>query len=146
VKSVSIALQNGGGIRASISKGPITLGDVMTVLPFNNELVAIELTGDQLLRALERSVSAYPAQNGGFLHVSGIKFTFDPEKDPYSRVVSVEILNSDGEYEPLDKDKSYMVATNSFTAKGGDGYDSLKEAYENGKMINIDVPDYEAFR
>src|SRR5690606_41102432 len=39
-----------------------------------------------------------------------------------------------------------MVATNSFTAKGGDGYDSLKEAYENGKMINIDVPDYEAFR
>lgn len=145
VKSVSIALQNGGGIRASISKGPITLGDVMTVLPFNNELVAIELTGDQLLRALERSVSAFPAQNGGFLHVSGIKFTFDPEKDPYSRVVSVEVLNSDGEYEPLDKDKSYMVATNSFTAKGGDGYDSLKEAYENGKMINIDVPDYEVF-
>jgi 2',3'-cyclic-nucleotide 2'-phosphodiesterase (5'-nucleotidase family)/predicted extracellular nuclease len=141
----TIALQNGGGIRASIKAGDITMGDVRTVLPFENTLVAIQLTGEELLEALEHSVSAYPAQSGGFLQVSGLRFKFDPEKPAGERVWFVEAKNADGKFEPLKKDALYTVATNSFTAKGGDGYDSLKRAYEDGRMKNLDIPDYEVF-
>lgn len=145
IPDVTIALQNGGGIRASIEKGPITMGDVRTVLPFDNALVALEVTGEELLRALEHSVRLYPEQNGGFLQVSGIKFAFDPDKEPGNRVHSVKVRNTNGEYEDLDLYKMYTIATNSFTAKGGDGFESFKEAYEDGRMTNIDVPDYEVF-
>ena len=143
--NTTIALQNGGGIRASIDVGDITMGEIRTVLPFDNTLVAIELTGQELYEALENSVSQYPEQNGGFLQVSGIKFKFDPEQPVGKRVWHVEVLNTEGEYEPLQLDKMYTVATNSFIAKGGDFYDSLKRAYEDGRMVNIDIPDYEVF-
>lgn len=141
----TIALQNGGGIRASIEQGDITMGDIRTVLPFNNTLVAIKVTGQELYEALENSVSEYPKDDGRFLQVSGIKFKFDPAQPAGERVWHVEVLNTDGEYEPLDFEKMYTVATNSFTAQGGDFYDSLKRAYEDGRMINIDIPDFEVF-
>lgn len=139
----TIALQNGGGIRASIDEGEITMGEIRTVLPFDNTLVAITLTGQELYEALENSVSQYPEHDGRFLQVSGVKFKFDPNQPAGQRVWLVEVLNQEGEYVPLDLEASYTVATNSFTAQGGDFYDSLKRAYEDGRMINIDIPDYE---
>lgn len=139
----TIALQNGGGIRASIDEGEITMGEIRTVLPFDNTLVAITLTGQELYEALENSVSQYPEHDGRFLQVSGVKFKFDPNQPAGQRVWHVEVLNQEGEYVPLDLEASYTVATNSFTAQGGDFYDSLKRAYEDGRMINIDIPDYE---
>lgn len=139
----TIALQNGGGIRASIDEGEITMGEIRTVLPFDNTLVAITLTGQELYEALENSVSQYPDHDGRFLQVSGVKFKFDPNQPAGQRVWLVEVLNQEGEYVPLDLEASYTVATNSFTAQGGDFYDSLKRAYEDGRMINIDIPDYE---
>ena len=72
-----IAIQNGGGIRAAIDKGDITLGDIITVLPFGNTLATMDLTGEQILTALEHSVSKAPGESGGFLHVSGMKYTYD---------------------------------------------------------------------
>lgn len=139
----TIALQNGGGIRASIDEGEITMGEIRTVLPFDNTLVAITLTGQELYEALENSVSQYPEHDGRFLQVSGVKFKFDPNQPAGQRVWHVEVLNQEGEYVPLDLEASFTVATNSFTAQGGDFYDSLKRAYEDGRMINIDIPDYE---
>ncbi|WAA12093.1 bifunctional metallophosphatase/5'-nucleotidase [Fervidibacillus halotolerans] len=142
---VTIALQNGGGIRASVDKGEITLGEVLTVMPFGNMLVYMELTGDEIWQTLEHSVSKYPETNGGFLHVSGLKFTFDPEKPAGERIVSIDVKNTEGKYEPINKEATYYVATNSFTAKGGDGYDVLAKATEEGRMVNVDMPDYEVF-
>ncbi|WP_368974820.1 5'-nucleotidase C-terminal domain-containing protein [Caldifermentibacillus hisashii] len=141
----TIGLQNGGGIRASIDQGEITMGEVRTVLPFDNALVAIKLTGKEIWEALEHSVSAYPSQSGGFLHVSGLKFKFDPDKPAGERVWSVKVKTTDGNFKPIELDQMYTVATNSFTAQGGDGFDSLRQAYLDGRMINIDIPDYEVF-
>ena len=76
--AADIALTNGGGIRASVKAGPITVGDVFTVLPFDNTLVVMEVTGADIKAALERSVSEYPNQLGAFLQVSGLLFEFDP--------------------------------------------------------------------
>lgn len=118
-----VALTNGGGIRASINQGPITLGEIYTVLPFDNTLVKLEVKGADLLGALERGVSAYPNEAGSFLQVSGLSLTFDPGKPAGQRVTSVTVGGK-----ALDPNAVYTVATNDFMAAGGDGYTMLKSA------------------
>lgn len=118
-----IALVNSGGIRATIEAGEIRLWDVYTVLPFDNVLVGLELTGEQILAALEHSVSRYPFPSGGFLQVSGLTFVFDVARPPGQRVVEAYV---DGR--PLDPERVYRVATNDFLAAGGDGYSMLAGA------------------
>ncbi len=128
-----IGLTNGGGIRASLKKGDITVGGVITVLPFDNSLVTIELAGSALLSALELSVSKYPEQLGGFLQVSGVTFSFDPAKPAGSRVSDVKVNGV-----ALHPFRFYTVATNDFTAAGGDGYSMFKDAkvlYMSGEML-----------
>ena len=93
-----IAMQNGGGIRAAIDQGEITIGEIITVLPFGNTLATMELTGEQIIEALEHGVSQAPKESGGFLHVSGMKYSYDSSKPAGSRVVKVEVKNEDGTY------------------------------------------------
>jgi 2',3'-cyclic-nucleotide 2'-phosphodiesterase (5'-nucleotidase family) len=137
-----IALQNGGGIRASMDQGDITLGEVLTVLPFGNNLVTLDLTGDEILAALEHSVSAPGA--GAFMQVSGLKFKYDQAKPVGERVWHVEALTADG-YEELQPDKTYRVATNAFTADGGDGYSMFKTAKDEGRITELYIVDFEVF-
>lgn len=141
---VTIAMTNGGGIRASIDEGDITLGEVLTVMPFGNSLAIMELTGAEIRTALETSVSAYPTASGGFLHVSGIHFTFDPHAPAGERVQEVFVETGEG-YETMKDTESYGVASNTFTAKGGDGYDVFKAAYEDGRVSEPGTVDYEMF-
>ena len=141
-----IALQNGGGIRAEIDAGPITLGEVLTTLPFGNTLATMKLKGSEILLALEHSVRSYPRESGGFLHVSGMKFTFDSTKSVGSRVLTAEVQAADGKYAAIKADQEYVVATNYFTAKGGDGYDVLKTVYEAGRVTDLGISDWEVLR
>jgi 2',3'-cyclic-nucleotide 2'-phosphodiesterase (5'-nucleotidase family) len=140
-----IAVTNGGGIRASIDEGDITLGEVLTTMPFGNTLGIMNLKGSEIAEALEHSVSQAPNASGAFLHVSGLKFVYDSSKPAYDRVVSVEVKDSEGNYAPIDETKNYYVATNTFTAKGGDGYDVFKKAYEEGRVSEPGYVDYEMF-
>lgn len=139
-----IALQNGGGIRESIAAGKVTMGDVMTVLPFNNDLVTITLTGLEIKEAMENGVSKTPAADGRFPHIAGMKFIYDSTKPVGQRVLRIEVKGKNG-YEPIDLNKSYEVATNAFTAKGGDFYASLEKAYLEGRVNLLYMPDYEVF-
>lgn len=139
-----IALQNGGGIRASIDAGDITMGEVLTVMPFGNALAIMNLTGAEIRTALEHSVREYPNENGGFLQVSGLQFTFDPKKAAGSRVTEVNVVNGDTTV-PLDNAANYKVATNTFTAKGGDGYEVFGNAYAEGRVSEPGNVDYEMF-
>ena len=106
-----IAMQNGGGIRAAIDKGDITVGEVITVLPFGNTLATMELTGEQIIEALEHSVRQAPKESGGFLHVSGMKYSYDSSKAVGSRIVKVEVKNEDDTYTELDED-AYLCYCN----------------------------------
>jgi len=117
------AITNGGGIRASINKGEITQGEVITVLPFGNTAMAIEISGAELKAALEHGVSEYPATEGLFPQVSGIKFTFDGDAEPGNRVQEVWVGGK-----KLDPNKIYTVATNDFMKAGGDGYSMFTDA------------------
>jgi 5'-nucleotidase len=112
-----VALTNGGGIRDSIQIGDITVGDVITVLPFGNYVVTIDVTGAELVEALEHGLQAYPETLGAFPHIAGMNVVFDPSQEVGSRVVEVTV---DGE--ELDMEATYSLATNDFLAAGGDDY------------------------
>ncbi|WP_053103723.1 5'-nucleotidase C-terminal domain-containing protein [Bacillus sp. FJAT-27916] len=139
-----IALQNGGGVRTTLKAGPITLADVMTVLPFSNALAIMEIRGSELKTALEHSVKDAPAASGGFLQVSGMRFTYDSSKPTGQRVQTVEVLQN-GEYSALSDTETYYAATNIFTAKGGDGYSVFADIYADGRVSEPGFVDWEIF-
>lgn len=116
VSGAPIALENGGGIRASIDEGEITLEEVLQVLPFGNEVATVTLTGEQLREIIQRSVSE-PAPFGGFLQVSGLKVVAEDG--------DLAELTANGE--AIDPNGTYQVATNAFLLEGGDGYDTFTE-------------------
>ena len=120
-----VAIQNGGGVRASIEKGEITIKDIYTVLPFDNTVVVVEATGKTIWETLEHGVSWYPSAGGGFLQVAGMEYTFDASKEPGERIVSVTV---DGE--PIKMDKVYTLAANDFLTGGGDKFTMLAECEE----------------
>ena len=115
--NADLAITNGGGIRASIKVGDITKGDIVGVLPFGNFIVTKQLTGAQIKEVLEFGVRSYGESLGGFPHISGIKFVLDPSRSVGDRIISLTING-----QPLDMNKTYTVATNDFTAAGGDDY------------------------
>ncbi len=132
-----IALLGGGNIRTSIEAGDITMGQILTVLPFSNLLVTVELSGADILEALEHGVSSYPEPVGHYIQISGVKFVFDPEAEPMHRVTGVTM--ADGS--KFDINKTYTVATSEFIAAGGDGY----EMVANGQNLIYYGGDIETF-
>ena len=121
-----VGLMNGGSIRADeiIRAGTLTKRDVLSILPFKNRVVKVELSGAVLRQVLEHGVarSAEDAEPGRFPQVSGVKFTFDATRPAGSRLMSVTINGK-----PLDDNKNYTLATSDYLAiDGGDGYAVLQ--------------------
>ncbi len=129
----AIAITNGGGIRATVQKGTITRGDMITVLPFGNFIVTKKLSGEQVRQILEHGVKDYPEASGGFPHVSGIHFVFDPAQKPGSRIVSITRNGA-----PLDMKASYLVATNDYLAAGGDGFSTYTQAKTENEFSTME--------
>lgn len=142
-EEVVMAFQNGGGIRAGIDAGPITVGEVITVLPFGNTLATMKVTGAELKAAFEMSVGKLPEENGGFLHVAGAKVEYDSTKPAGQRIVAISLKNADGSFTPIADGTTYTVATNAFTAKGGDGYTMFEKAYTEGRVTDLGLSDWE---
>ncbi len=126
-----VALINGGGIRASIKKGTIRVKDVYSVLPFDNYIVGIKLTGKEIRKALEHGVSGVEDGEGRFPQVSGITFEYSASQERGSRTKAISISGK-----PIEPDKEYIVATNDFLAAGGDGYQSFVEAIRSSKDLS----------
>lgn len=141
-----IAIQNGGSIRATIDAsskgGKVTMGDLMAVLPFVNNMVRMSLKGSDLLEVLEWSVYDYNSdeRKGKFLQYSGLRVEYDLHKPNGKRVVRA--LARCGEcrvpiYEPIDPNKSYYVIITAFLATGGDGFKVLKHNYKSQQEMDI---------
>lgn len=145
-----VAITNGGGIRASISKGGVTMKDVNTVLPFGNTLAVNYITGAELLESLEASAYAVPETLGGFPQIAGLVITIDStvefdagEEYPDStyckpnsiKRVTIESVNG----QPFDENAEYAVVTNNFCAAGGDTYYAFKRAYDAGKGFDTGI-------
>ena len=133
VTGADFALQNGGGIRASIDVGPVTKGEIITVLPFGNTVAVLEITGAQMVEAIENGISGYPEASGAYPHVGGLTFTFDETKPAGSRVIEVLVNGS-----PINLNKTYTLATNDFLAAGGDKYTMLMEAKKIAEYGTLD--------
>lgn len=144
-QGISIAIQNGGGLRASIGGGDVSMGDVLTVLPFQNTVATFQLTGANVKAALENGLSQIDDGAGRFPQVAGLKYSFDKSKPPGSRLVSVEVQEGT-EFKPLDPEKTYGVVSNNYMRAGGDGYTVFakdsKNAYDFGPNLESVVADY----
>lgn len=138
---VRIAIANGGGLRASLAAGSVTLGDVLTVLPFQNTLYTLELPGAAILAALEHGVNGIEEGAGRFPQVAGLRFRLDTGVAPNEgRVSGVEVQTDDG-FEPLDPGATYTIVTNNFMARGGDGYAMFVSEGRAGYDTAIDLAD-----
>ncbi|THF47266.1 5'-nucleotidase C-terminal domain-containing protein [Allorhizobium terrae] len=144
-QGITIAVQNGGGVRASINAGKVTMGDVLTVLPFQNSVATFQLKGSDLLASLENGVSQIDDGAGRFAQVAGMKYSFDRSKPVGSRITSVEVKDGDG-YTALDLEKVYGVVTNNYMRSGGDGYKIFatkgQNAYDFGPSLETVTADY----
>jgi 2',3'-cyclic-nucleotide 2'-phosphodiesterase (5'-nucleotidase family) len=115
-RQADVAFHNNGGIRAGLPKGAITYGQLYNVLPFDNQLIGMDLTGAQIRRILERSVAGGTAQ----MQVSGLAFRFSPSKPSGQKVLEVTVGG-----EPLDPEKVYRAVTIDYLALGGDDQDTF---------------------
>ena len=128
-----VALINGGTIRTSIPQGKITLKDMYALLPFDNYLVGLSLTGAQLKAALEHGVARLDEPAGSFPQVSGLSFTYSRSAPAYARVKDVTVGGR-----LLDPRREYVVATNDYLVAGGDGYTVFGEALKSaGDYTNL---------
>ena len=144
-KGYSIALANSGGIRASLDAGQVTLGEIMTILPFQNTMSTFKVTGKQLLAAIENGVSQVEDGSGRFPQVSGMRFSFDSSKPANERVTSIEIQESNGSFSALNLYGTYGMVSNNFIRAGGDGYKMFRSAtdiYDFGPDLADVVVDY----
>lgn len=144
-QGVQFAITNGGGLRASIDAGEITMGEVLEVLPFQNTLATFQLKGADVVASLESGVSRIEEGAGRFPQVSGLRYTFDPAAEPGSRISSVEV-QTEGGWAPIDPETTYTIASNNFMRAGGDGYSLFAEnamnAYDYGPGLEQVVADY----
>ncbi len=120
---VDIFFQNGGGVRASIPEGEVLKRTIYEVLPFDNTVQTMDMTGEEVMEVLNYAASI-PNGKGAFLQVSGLTFTLD-----YETQKAEDVMLSDGT--ELDMEATYEVATNSFMKTGGDGYYMFKENLKN---------------
>lgn len=127
-QGVTIAIQNGGGVRASIDAGPVTMGEVLTVLPFQNTLSTFEVTGETIVAALENGVSQIEDGAGRFPQVAGLKYAFDPAAPAGARVSEVMVLIGGDAWGPIDPAAVYKVVSNNYIRGGGDGYRMFVDA------------------
>jgi len=141
---VEIAFQNGGGIRASINPGDVSIGDIISVLPFGNMIVDCDVTGQVIWDALENGVSKVEDVSGRFLQVGGLRFTFDSSQLAGSRIVSVDIGNIYDVFTPIDLGATYRIAINNFIFGGGDAFDftSATNVTDTGLLLSDTLIDY----
>ena len=152
-----VAFVNGGGVRDTIPQGDITLAQIIKVHPFGNVFTVVKTTGQHILDALELGASRLPGESGGFLQVSGLRYTINMNVDSHvmkdekgnflfvdgeRRVQDVEILQADGTYAPIDPEGTYTLASHDYMLKdGGDGF----SMFQNDEFVQLEnyVPDNE---
>ena len=143
--NADIAITNGGGIRGNKeypAGATLTRKDILSELPFGNRTVKLEVTGEMVWAALENGVSEVENAAGRFPQVSGLSFVYDPAKPKGARLLSVTAGD-----QPLDRARTYTLATNDYMYGGGDGYTMLKSAkpvfgVRDAKLMANDVMAY----
>lgn len=142
-----MAIQNSGGIRDALEMGDVSVGDLIAVQPFGNRLTLLDVTGAELLETFEIALANAPDENGGFLQVSaGVELVYDSREPVGERVVSLKIAPEDAVMQAIEPEHTYIIATNNFTAAGGDSHAVLGAAYEDGRNTIVGNTDWQMLR
>ena len=156
ILNTDVALLNGGGIRADLLPGNITYNACYSVFPFNNTVCVGSMTGQELLNALEFSVSSLPREDGSFLQVSGIKFEVDTtiptpvvrgEDDSFSRIETgrrrvshLQVWDQEAKtYKPIDLNRRYSIAGIDYQLKNAGSSGILKSVVLEKENLGQDV-------
>ncbi len=145
--NADISIQNGGGVRADLRSGDITVQDIYTVLPFKNTLIQLNATGAEITAALEDALEGVvgPGGNTGcYPYAGGMRWQVDLNRPKGSRLSHLEVRAADGSYRPLDRGAIYRVVTSSFLADGGDSYTALK-AISGERRLEVGLDYAQAF-
>lgn len=141
--NVEIAVLNGGGVRMDLAEGNLTVATVNELLPFQNRLILIELSGKELKNAIETGLADSDGSGGGFTYAAGMRYEADLKRSAGGRLIKVEVSDSSGKWKPVKDASKYRVITNSYLASGGNGYESFKNAA--GYRYDTGYSDAEAF-
>ena len=158
VMGADIGYVNGGGLRAPIAKGDVTFNDMLSVFPFNNQVVLAEVKGQALRDFLELAVKYWPTESGAFPHLSGITFSVNTAIesaaqvdenwvftgiDGQYRVYNIKVQSREsGGYEPIDLNKTYSIASDSYhLLECGDGMSMFANAkiLQNDGMLDVEL-------
>ncbi|MBF0616153.1 MAG: 5'-nucleotidase C-terminal domain-containing protein [Nitrospirae bacterium] len=134
--NTQLSIVNAGGVRAGFIKGNITIGDVYTVMPFNNTLYVMNVLGRDLKDALESmtSFNVDKSRAQPFMYVSGVTFNINEQKPEGQRISDIEILPSNGsKKQVMEMDKTYRIVTSNYLATGGDNF----KVKRDGKMVSL---------
>lgn len=132
------AFINQGGVRAGLEAGPVSFGHAVAAQPFSNSLVQVDVTGAELLAALESPLGRFPAEADGLLHPSrGTSYRIDPARPPGERVQNLRVAGK-----PVDLRATYRITVPSFIAGGGNGHTVIAGAqgfrYDTG-VLDVDA-------
>jgi 5'-nucleotidase len=139
-----MALINAGSVRGDIKAGKITAGDVYRLMPFETTMQLVKLSGKQVCLALEQGLESALGRGraGAFPCVAGARYLADSENPENLRLRDLQISGKDAMFYPVDPGRSYLVLTNGFLARGGDGYRVFKtagrKAYDTG-LTDADI-------
>ena len=114
--NTQVGLTNGGGLRRTLFKGDITMGDLYEIMPFDNQLVVVKVKGKDLKALIDHGIDADFMTDGQF---AGLKVVYDPAKEYEHKIVKITL--EDGT--PIEDEKIYTLVTNDFIVTGGDRYD-----------------------
>jgi len=139
-RRADFALQNAGGVRAPIAAGPVTMDTAFTVLPYNNVLVELELTGAQVLAALEDGVANHldkGQSTGSHPYAAGLRWSLDLSQPRGQRFASVQVQDkTSGQWQALEPQRRYVLVTSDYLASGRDGYATLAAASRGDSTVN----------
>ena len=138
--SPDISIQNAGGVRTDLPAGDLTLGAAFQLLPFDNTMVILSMTGAEVATVIEQAVADGYGSSGAYPYASGLRWDADLSQPAGSRMTNFEVLAADGmTWVDLDETATYSVVTNSFAANGGDGYDAFEVAYDDGRFFDTET-------
>ncbi|WP_297218861.1 bifunctional metallophosphatase/5'-nucleotidase [uncultured Desulfovibrio sp.] len=129
----TLALVNGGSLRAALPPGMLSQGDLLALHPFAGQVHVREYTGSTLWEALEHAVSGPGGKGPQLLQVAGMRYRADVSRPAGQRLLAVELVNARGESRPLDPAARYRVVLTRFLANGGDGFFMLRQ----GRLLAV---------
>ena len=139
-----VAIQNAGGVRTSFTQGDFTMADAYTMLPFSNTITTLEITGEEISNVLDEAIrysQGITQSTGAFPYSSHLRYdVYLNAPEGVKSAYNIEVKNrKTGNWSPIDMNKTYVVATNSFTALGKDGYVTFEKAVQKNPNVKVET-------